>query len=334
MRTKSKYLVFSLLPLLILLAATECLLRLAGMGEPFTVTLGMWDAPLEIQLADPYSGFRLRPYAKIGSISLNSLGYRDDELNHAATVKILCLGDSVAFGWGVHDPKNTYAEQLEKILSDQGVASHRTIEVYNAGIPSYPLYQGVQLYLHHLAPLEKWDYVISSFAWNEDLDLSNESGPQELEYTRRNPPGENPLLKVVRKGAERLRTYNVLESLYIRVFLAKEINDRRYPYMRYEKLLGDFAKLVKNNKSRLVLLSAQVREEDKSNSHGMPMLKLNAIAKEVALREHIPYVDTDPAFSQKGSGWYDSVHFDERGHRITAEVLSKVIAKELGLEHN
>lgn len=309
----------------------ECLLRLAGMGEPFTATLGMWDAPLEIQLADPYTSFRLRPNAQIGSITLNSLGYRDDELNHGASVKILCLGDSVAFGWGVHDLRNTYAAQLEKILSEKGAANHRTFEVFNAGIPSYQLYKGFQLYLHYLAPLEKWDYVICSFAWNENKSNEDESEFHDLEYTRRNPPGENAYLRVARKGAERLRTYNVLESLYTRFLLRQEINDSQYPFRRYENLLGEFAKAVKSNKSRLILLSAQVREEDKGNSHGLPVLKLNAIAEKVAKRESVPYVDTAPFFAKEGSGWYDTVHFDEKGHRITAEALSQVLARELGL---
>ncbi len=331
MQTKVKYVIFSLLPALILLVAMEGIFRLLGMGEPFSATLGMWDAPLELQLQDPYTGFRLRPHAKIGSINLNSLGYRDDEFNNAATIKILCLGDSVAFGWGVHDPKDTYAEQLEKILSDKGVASKRTVEVFNAGIPSYQLYKGFQLYLKYLAALGRWDYVICSFAWNEDLDLENVGDSQELEYGRRNPPDEIAMLRALRKIAERSRTYNVLESVYVSTFFAKEINDRQYPFTHYENLLRDFAKAVRSNDSRLVLLAAQVREEDKKNSHGQPMLQLNAIAQKVAGQENIPYVDTDLAFLKNGSGWYDSVHFDEKGHRITAEVLGAILARELGL---
>jgi len=333
MRTKIKHLIFSLLPLVLLVVSLECFFRFAGMGKPFFAALGMWDAPLEIQLADPYTSFRLRPNVQIGSITLNSLGYRDDELNRGASVKILCLGDSVAFGWGVHDQRNTYAAQLEKILSEKGAANHLSFEVFNAGIPSYQLYKGFQLYLHYLAPLEKWDYVICSFAWNENTSYEDELEFHDLEYTRRNPPGENAFLRVARKGAEKLRTYNVLESLYTRFFLSEEINDSQYPFRRYEKMLGEFAKVVKNNKSRLILLAAQVREEDKGNRHGIPMLKLNAISQKVAKLENVPFVDTDPDFAKKGSGWYDTVHFDEKGHRITAEALSLVIAKELGLEH-
>ena len=333
MRTKIKYLIFSLLPLLLLFVALEGFFRLAGMGKPFTATLEMWDAPLEVQQADPYTTFRLRPNIQIGSINLNSLGYRDDELNHAAAVKILCLGDSVAFGWGIHDQRNTYAAQLEKILTEKGAAKHLTVEVFNAGIPSYQLYQGFQLYLHYLVPLEKWDYVICSLAWNEDKNTNDETEVSEMEYIRRNPPGENAFLRVARKAAERLRTYNVLESLYTRLFF-HEVLDDQYPYRRYEKLLKQFAKEVKSHNSKLILLSAQVREEDKKNSLGLPILKLNAVAQNVANGENVPYVDTDALFAQKSPGWYDPVHFDEKGHRLTAEALSQVIAGDLGLPHD
>jgi lysophospholipase L1-like esterase len=334
MRTRIKYLIFSLIPLLTLVVAMECFLQLAGMGAPFTDTLAMWNAPLEVLVKDPYTSYRLKPNANLGSITLNSLGYRDDELNHGAPVKILCLGDSVAFGWGVHDYQKTYAGQLEKILSNQGGGGYRAIEIFNAGIPSYQLYQGFQLYLHYLASLEKWDYVICSFAWNENLNLENETESRELEFTRRNPPDENTILRWGRQSVGRLRSYNVLESLYTRTFLSSKMAGREYPFVRYDNLLTDLARAVRSNNSRLILLSAQVREEDKRNSHGLPILKLNAIAKKVADRENIPYVDTDPAFSQKKPGWYDNVHYDENGHRITAEVLGQVLATELDLQEH
>lgn len=139
---------------------------------------------------------------------------------------------------------------------------------------------------------------------------------------------------MLRKGAGKLRTYNVLESLYLRTVQKNELNESQDPFKTYENMLRDFATAVRHNNSRLILLAAQVRDEDKRNNYGQGMLKLNAIAEKVAHQENIPFVDTDPYFAHQGSGWYDNVHFDERGHRLTAEALSLLLSKELGLENN
>ncbi|MBU0673511.1 MAG: SGNH/GDSL hydrolase family protein [Proteobacteria bacterium] len=335
-KDRIKPLVFTLLPLLTLFVLAESILHLAGIGNPFSVTLPVWDSPLQIQVPDIYCGFRLKPDTEIGSIKLNSLGFRTHELNQNADIKILCLGDSVGFGWGIHNPADTYAGQLEKILSEQAKTTGRTVAVFNAGIPSYQLYQGVQLYLHYLADLTDWDYVICSFGWNN----SNDTNPAEvegredaamLEYIRRNPPGENEIIRKTRRIAEQLHLYNALNSLYIKGFLAEEIEQKQYPYQRYAKLLTDFAGSVKRHNARPLFLSVQVREEDKGDRYRNDIMKLNETSREVAQLEKIPFIDTDPLFKKNGSGWFDNIHFDEKGHRITAEVLASIIARGLDL---
>lgn len=334
--TRLKHIVFSVIPLLILLVSLEIVFRLVGIGKPFMATMPVWNGPLGILQPDPDIGYRLKPNFVSNSIKLNSLGFRDNELNQRADIKILCLGDSVAFGWGVADPANTYSEILEKILNEKGGAVGKTVEVFNAGIPSYQLYQGVGLYLNHLASVTDWDYVICSFGWNDSFNSNKaeQTGREDavtLEYIRRNPSDENILVKKLRKGAEMLRTYNALESLYVHIFLADEIESENYPFVRYGDQLTDFVHAVKGNHARPVLLAIQVREEDKGVSFQQAMLRLNATAKEMAAKEKIPFVDTDPLFQKERPGWYDHVHFDEQGHRITAEALSKVLAQELNL---
>lgn len=59
------------------------------------------------------------------TVSTNSLGYRDMEINDAA-VDIVCVGDSVTFGWGVAQHE-AYPQQLESILD---------VNVLNTGVPA------------------------------------------------------------------------------------------------------------------------------------------------------------------------------------------------------
>lgn len=59
------------------------------------------------------------------TVSTNSLGYRDDEIV-GQPVEIVCVGDSVTFGWGVTQAES-YPEQLEKSLG---------VNVLNTGVPA------------------------------------------------------------------------------------------------------------------------------------------------------------------------------------------------------
>ena len=66
-------------------------------------------------------------------VSTNSMGFRDREIKTAAapgTIRVVNLGDSVTFGWGVEDDR-TYSAVLGKLLQKQGA-----FEVINTGIPS------------------------------------------------------------------------------------------------------------------------------------------------------------------------------------------------------
>ena len=63
---------------------------------------------------------------RVFEVSTNSLGLREAELGAKSDFRILCLGESVTFGWGVKDSE-TYPSQLQDRLG---------VEVINAGIPA------------------------------------------------------------------------------------------------------------------------------------------------------------------------------------------------------
>jgi hypothetical protein len=74
----------------------------------------------------------------------NSEGFRTSQSHEEySTVKdnsrfrILLLGPSFAFGWGVNY-EDTFAKQLEDNLAASGFASGRKIAVINAGVPAMP----------------------------------------------------------------------------------------------------------------------------------------------------------------------------------------------------
>src|SRR6266404_4190437 len=116
-------------------AALELTLRLMGYGN------------LEVYLSDAKLFWRLKPnqdcYTKIGhkAVHINSNGTRGPEFTvekPPGTIRILSLGDSRTFGWGLTD-EETYSRRLRNLLQNYA-GDGRTVEVINAGVNawSYP----------------------------------------------------------------------------------------------------------------------------------------------------------------------------------------------------
>ena len=112
------------------------------------------------------------PYFIHPEIRTNSLGLRDREFafpKPAGTFRIISLGDSYAFGWGV-SLEETYAKRLERALLADKPA--QAIEVVNAGVPSYESWRELKL-LKRIGPAVQPDLVICQVA---DNDLGKEGG--------------------------------------------------------------------------------------------------------------------------------------------------------------
>jgi lysophospholipase L1-like esterase len=96
---------------------------------------------------------------------INSIGLRDNEIGAKkdGTFRIVCIGDSWTFGWGVSN-ENSWPKQLEKILLAQGYK----VEVINCG-------QGGQYtetykkYLRKAVPVLKPDLVLIGLLQLDDL---------------------------------------------------------------------------------------------------------------------------------------------------------------------
>lgn len=152
--------------LLLLFLGTELYFRSQGYGALPSVWF------------DPEVGTRFHPnqtrdiYAA-GNVymhpaKINGLGLRGHEpLREAdgdAGLRVVCLGDSFTFGWGVEDDE-TFPVYLEEALD---AAVDQPVDVINCGAPGYNTWQEHQLYKKLMAPL-KPDYVIIAWYMN-DLD--------------------------------------------------------------------------------------------------------------------------------------------------------------------
>ncbi|MFB3788894.1 MAG: SGNH/GDSL hydrolase family protein [bacterium] len=140
---------FPLLGLLLSVAVAllfgEAVCRVAGLGHPNLTQTG--PKRLYVPDPDPQIAFRLRPgyqdFVYGAPVAINAQGLRDQEYpfeKSSNQKRILVLGDSVAFGYGV-SAQDTFAKQWEIILRSDSGASWQII---NAGVPGYTTVQEVR----------------------------------------------------------------------------------------------------------------------------------------------------------------------------------------------
>lgn len=137
--------IFALLPLVILVAGGEAALRLAGWPKK--------DPKREFTHGDVY-------WVEQGSLHLEAFPHKETsgqfrvstdanglraplhaEQKPAGAFRVMTLGCSTTFGWGVDD-ELTYPARLEALLRDAG----HPVEVINGGQPGHSSFQGLWLW--------------------------------------------------------------------------------------------------------------------------------------------------------------------------------------------
>ncbi len=136
-----KRIIFSGLIVLIFFALLEITLRFAGFAPKPNISHGASYQDSKFTF-DPDLGWKLVPgwngFEGGGDVRINSMGMRGGELPPRSqnTIRIICLGDSVTFGWKL--PENTsYPEILQKKLNEQYNSYGINFQAINASVPGY-----------------------------------------------------------------------------------------------------------------------------------------------------------------------------------------------------
>jgi len=149
----------------------ELVLRLNGYGN------------LEIYAPDAHLYWKLKPnqrcYTKIDHkpVRINSLGTRGEEFQAGKardTIRILSLGDSRTFGWGLSE-EETYSKKLERLLSEK-VGPGKKVEIVNAGVNAWS-YAQMLVYFREIGQAYEPDCVIlgEANAWTQ---FSEQNSPE------------------------------------------------------------------------------------------------------------------------------------------------------------
>lgn len=109
---------------------------------------------------EPHAGFGVKPNLAIEhntnefrtQVFTNSRGFRVSERREEyayetspGTTRVMLLGPSFAFGWGVNH-EQTLAAQLERRLEQAGFGGTGNVEVINAGVPSLGPFEQLEWY--------------------------------------------------------------------------------------------------------------------------------------------------------------------------------------------
>src|SRR5438445_12951512 len=169
LRRLAQNMALSAASLLLCVALLEIVLRLCGYGN------------LEIYEPDPVLYWKLKTnqncYTKVDHkpVHINSHGTRGPEFETAKplnTIRILCLGDSRTFGWGLSEPE-TYSGVLERLLQAHFSAAKR-IEVINAGVNAWS-YAQMRAYFRDYGSNLQPDFVVLGGAnlWTQFSERSS-----------------------------------------------------------------------------------------------------------------------------------------------------------------
>lgn len=320
--SRSRKLLFVLVANALMFASLEGLCTVFGWGEPFLRAPKFWSGAMPLMQPDEKLGVKMRPFAELGPVRLNSLGFRDDEriVSETAEVNVLSLGDSTTFGWGLGSSEGTYSQKLERLLERR---LGKSVEVFNAGVPSYTMYQGLQLYFSDLADLRSWDVVIVTFGWND-----TPGGELDLEFAMRRPPVESAWLREGLATARNLRLFNVAEDLFLRMRFDPSGGPVGLTRQQYERDLETLVVAAKRRGARVIVMPALVRPLYEGTPMAIRVEGLNETAEAIALRQQVEWLAVNEAFDAKADDirWFDDVHYDALGHGIIARELADWIA--------
>jgi lysophospholipase L1-like esterase len=251
-------------------------------------------------------------------VTINALGLRGPELagrKPAGRRRILCLGDSVTFGYGVSD-EDTYAAQLGKLLADRGY------EVVNGGVTGYTSHQ-VLARLEKLLPVVDPDLVTVLIGWND----GNLRPMTDREYARRLRQ-----VMAVEGVFDHLYSYRYLRSLYGRATLRAARLEWTTPRVPAEQYRENLRRLVDAARPRGVRVAFLALPHRKAPGAKLPTFTYMPDVENVAREREVPVLDVGElswktALESNGAYFIDSIHLSPQGAAALAREMESQLAK-------
>ena len=222
--------------------------------------------------------------------------------------RIICMADSVTvmeqgFGW-----PNILPEALRR------AGYLKPVEVFNAGVPEYTSFQGLQ-YLRHELLATQPNLVTIEFGWNDHWETRTGKADDEI-----HPP--SAALLSLQAGLGRLRLYRLLLT-----FISprpQPQHNLRVPLDRYRDNLWKMIEMVNGQGGKVILIPAPYLD----GPWGWRDLHLSYIqaTREVAAQTGTTIVDLVDKFIQAPQLFYDprsdACHYNMQGGRMIADAVA------------
>ena len=325
LKSLARNLALSLVSFGLCFVLAEVTFRLIGYGN------------LEIYSPDPHVYWRLKPnqdcFTKIGRkpVHINSHGTRGGEFQIPKpndVVRILCLGDSVTFGWGLSE-EETYAKILERRLQ-QEIKDGRRIEVINAGVNAWS-YPQLSIYLREYGLRFQPDYVVLAGA-NLWTQFSEDSDPEFVKkfmwrvrlknFLRRFALYHYVVEVQLEDFYQKHRTRFVpVDPKQDQMFKEQQKSD---PDAYFRDVIDRFCQIAITNGVKPLVLHTPVQTDLEKGVDGAVLPSKRQIAQKL----NIPLVDPTAEMKEKAGSLYleaDPVHYNASGSEIIARHLSEAL---------
>jgi lysophospholipase L1-like esterase len=337
---------------LVLLLAVEVIVRLT-MSPVSSLDLFVGTPQQKMQVANPQQAgifegdplllWRLKPNLKnavwdFTVLSTNAQSFRADypiEAKPTGTYRIVCLGDSVTFGYRVpvvwpekpteYDPEwLPYPMLLEKHLRAANLDRH--IEAFPMAVPGYTSHQGLAWLRRDIDRLHP-DMVIVSFGWNDAS--SSDVADSEAIRTDWYPV-------TVRWFIDHSQAFaHATKWLRSRNQVTKQQRPRpvpRVPESDYLNNLNAIVELVRNRGAKAIVIGAPYRDATTNPPEAELMKRYRAALRASMQQKQVPYLEvlelTEAAAPPNEGFFGELIHPNHIGHRLLTSELIKMMSKD------
>jgi hypothetical protein len=272
-------------------------------------------------------------------MTINALGLRGEAVTAAkpaGTYRILGIGDSFTFGYGVKDD-DTFLHRLQVHLNADLPGPTR-YQVLNAGVGGYNTKHEV-LYLEHRWLALDPDLVLIIFyindAYNDRAILNN---GQELGIFNNKPGGlaqYSYLWDLVQQRYNAYQASRAVAAYYNKSYFAKAETQLESPdteEMDWTVCRGALERAAQITRERKIKLGLVMFPELYGLKGGYPFLEVHSLVRETCRRLNIPFLDLLDTFRGRAPAalWVhpSDHHPNERAHALAEEAIERFVREE------
>lgn len=290
---------------------------------------------------DPLLLWRLKPNLDhaiwdFTVVSTNAQSFRADYpigAKAAGTFRIVCLGDSVTFGYRVppvwpdrpkdYDPQwQPFPMLLEKELRKAN--PNRSIEVFPMAVPGYTSHQGLAWLRRDIDYLQP-DMVIASFGWN-DVSISDVPDREAID-TRRWPVAIRWLIDHSQAFAHATRWLRSGGEV-------RPVVHTPVPRVSATEYLDNFnaiVRLARDHQASVIVIGAPYRDSVTNPPEAKLMMAYRTALRSAMQQSQTPYLEilelTEAAGSVNQGFFGELIHPNHMGHRLMASELLKLMSE-------